>query len=103
MDGINTTHWRSLGLDLGLPLSQINEIDDKGGWSENMMIDILSLWLRGNGKPATIDSLVTAVKDLPNIGLAEQLVGDKELCEYEIICIASSIISTLLWPVGPSL
>ena len=80
MEGINTTHWRSLGLILGLPLSQINEIDDKGGWSEYVMIELLSLWVRGNGnKPATLDTLVTAVKKLPNIGLAERLLADREL------------------------
>ena len=80
MKGINTTHWRGLGLDLGLPLSQINDIDDKGGWSEYVMIELLSLWVRGNGnQPATLDTLVTAVKELPNIDLADRLLADREL------------------------
>ena len=79
MEGINTTHWRSLGLNLGLPLSQINEIDDRGGWSEYMMIELLSLWVRGNGKPATLDTLVTAVRELQNFDLAERLTADSDL------------------------
>ena len=79
MEGINTTHWRSLGLNLGLPLSQINEIDDKAGWSEYMMIELLSLWVRGNGKPATLDTLVTAVRELQNFDLAERLTADSDL------------------------
>ena len=79
MEGINTTHWRSLGLNLGLSLSQINEIDDRGGWSEYMMIQLLSLWLRGNGKPATLDTLVTTVRELQNLDLAERLTADREL------------------------
>ena len=79
MKGINTTHWRSLGLYLGLHLSQINEIDDKGEWSEYVMIELLRLWLSGNGKPATLDTLVTAVKELPNIDLADRLRADREL------------------------
>ena len=78
VEGINTTHWRSLGLNLGLSLSQINEIDDRGGWSE-YMIQLLSLWLRGNGKPATLDTLVTAVKELQNFDLAERLTTDSDL------------------------
>ena len=79
MDGINTTRWRSLGLDLGLPLSQINEIDDKGGWSEHMMIEFLSIWVRGNGKPATLDTLVTAARELQHFDLADRLAADSEL------------------------
>ena len=79
MDGINTTRWRSLGLDLGLPLSQINEIDDKGGWSEYMMIEYLSIWVKGNGKAATLDTLVTAVRELQHFDLADRLAADSEL------------------------
>ena len=79
MEGINTTHWRSLGLHLRLSLSQINEIDDRGGWSEYMMIELLSLWVRGNGKPATLDTLVTAVRELQNFDLAERLTADSDL------------------------
>ena len=78
MEGINITHWRILGLYLGLSLAQINEIDDRGGRSEYMMIELLSLWLRGNGKPATLDTLVTAVKNL-HPDLAERLAADSEL------------------------
>ena len=78
MDGINTTCWRSLGLNLGLPLSQINEIDG-GGWSEHMMIQFLSTWVRGNGKPATLDTLVTAVRELQHFDLADRLAADSEL------------------------
>ena len=79
MDGINTTNWRSVGLNLGLTLSRINEIDDKGGWSQYVMIQLLSLWLRGSGKPATLDTLVTAVRELQNFDLAERLAADSEL------------------------
>ena len=79
MEGINTTLWRGLGLSLGLSLSQINEIDDKGGWSQSVMIDVLSLWLRGNGKTATLDTLVTAVSGLQNFDLADRLAVDSEL------------------------
>ena len=80
MDGINTTHWRSIGLNLRLPLSQINEIDDdKGGWSEYMMIEFLSIWVRGNGKPATLDTLVTAARELQHFDLADRLAADSEL------------------------
>ena len=79
MEGINTTHWRSLGLYLGLSLSQINEIDDRGEWSECMMIELLSLWVRGNGNPATLDTLVTAVRELQNFDLAERLTTDNDL------------------------
>ena len=79
MNGINTTRWRSLGLNLGLPLYQINEIDDRGSWSEYIMIELLRLWVTGNGKPATLVTLVTAVKKLPNIDLAERLAADREL------------------------
>ena len=79
MDGINTSHWRSLGLHLDLPLSQIKEIDDQGCWSEYLMIEFLSIWVRGNGKPATLDNLVTAVKELQHFDLAERLAADNEL------------------------
>ena len=79
MEGINATHWRSLGLHLGLPLSQINEIDDKGGWSVYVMTQLLSLWLSGSGKPATLDNFVTAVKELKKFDLANKLAVDSEL------------------------
>ena len=78
MEGINTTHWRSLGLNLGLSLAQINEIDNRGGFSEYMMIQLVRLWVTGNGKPATLDTLVTAVKNL-HPDLAERLAADSEL------------------------
>ena len=78
MEGINTTHWRSLGLNLGLSLAQINEIDDRGGCGEYMMIQLVRLWVTGNGKPATLDTLVTAVKNL-HPDLAERLAADSEL------------------------
>ena len=43
------------------------------------MIELLRLWVTGNGKPATLVTLVTAVKKLPNIDLAERLAADREL------------------------
>ena len=62
---------------MGLTLSQI-EIDDRSGWSEYVMIELLKLWVKGNGKLATLGTLVTAVKDL-HADLAERLAADKEL------------------------
>ena len=76
---MNTTNWRRLGLDLGLPLTKINAIYKNCGWSEYLMIELLSLWVKGNGKPATLNTLVTAVKELANFSLAEQLAADREL------------------------
>ena len=67
-----------MGLNLGLTVSQI-EIDDRSGWSEYMMIELLKLWVKGNGKPATLGTLVTAVRELQNFDLAEILAADKEL------------------------
>ena len=63
---------------MGLTLSRINEIDDKGGWSQYVMIQLLSLWLKGSGKPATLGTLVTAVRELQNFDLAERLEEDSE-------------------------
>ena len=76
MDGIDTTCWRILGLYLKLPWAQIKAIDDGG--SEYVMIEILNMWVKGNGNPATMQNLVTAVREL-NLALAERLATDSDL------------------------
>ena len=77
MDGIDTTCWRRMGLYLELPWSEIKAIDDGG--SEYVMIEILNMWVKGNGIPATMHNLVTAVRELRNFALADRLATESEL------------------------
>ena len=79
MDGINPSHWRSLGLDLGLSVFHIEQIDDKGGHNEYLMFTLLCMWVKGNGKPATMETLVTAMKELQHYDLSDRLAADEEL------------------------